>query len=184
MKANLILLIVLVALSHMVTACGPGQLFGPTITPSPTNTPTPSPTLTPTITPSPTATLTPTITPSPTPSCAVKNGKWESNEVGAGHATGPIFTFTVENCQITQAAFWANLAPGAMFWLPIKTDVTIQDKSFSHTNTDPLGGFTVEGTFDSETYSQGIIFFPKGYNALMYVLPEDLIINWTAHPIQ
>jgi hypothetical protein len=53
-----------------LTGCGPGQLFGPTITPTPTSTPTftptPTPTLTPTITPSPTATLTPTITPTPT----------------------------------------------------------------------------------------------------------------------
>ncbi len=182
MKITMKFLIVLIAFSLIATSCGPGQLFGPTITPTPTNTLTPTPTST--ITPSPTSTPTPTATPSPTPSCAVKNGKWESNEVGTGRATGPIFTFTVENCQITQASFWANLAPGVTFWLPIKSDFPIQDKSFSYTSTDPLGGFTVEGAFDTETHSQGIILFPKGYNALVYILPDDVIINWTAHPIQ
>jgi len=45
----------------LVSACGPGQFLGPTITPSPTFT------LTPTITPNPTSTPTPTLTPSPTP---------------------------------------------------------------------------------------------------------------------
>ena len=47
----------------LISACGPGQLFGPTITPSPTSTLTPTPTLTPTSTP----TSTPTETPTPTP---------------------------------------------------------------------------------------------------------------------
>ncbi len=184
MKTTMRFWIAMFILSLFVSACGPGQLFGPTVTSTPTNTLTPTSTLIPTITPSPTATLTATITPSPTPSCAVKSGKWESNEVGTGRANDPIFTFTVENCQITQAAFWAKLAPDATFWLPVKSDIPIQDKSFKYTSTDSLGGFTVEGTFESETFSQGIIFFPKGYNAVIYTLPNDVVINWTAHPIQ
>ena len=51
-----------ILITFAISACGPGQLFGPTITPSPTNT------LTPTATPSPTATFTctPTFTSSPT----------------------------------------------------------------------------------------------------------------------
>jgi hypothetical protein len=48
----------------LLTSCGPGQMFGPTITPSPTSTPTFTPTPTPTSTP----TFTPTPTPTPTPS--------------------------------------------------------------------------------------------------------------------
>jgi Tol biopolymer transport system component len=44
-----------------VSGCGPGNVFGPTITPSPTITPTSTPTKTPT----PTATSTPTSTPTP-----------------------------------------------------------------------------------------------------------------------
>jgi hypothetical protein len=48
----------------LFTSCGPGQLFGPTITPSPT--PTSTPTITPSPTSTPTPTLTPTLTPTPT----------------------------------------------------------------------------------------------------------------------
>ena len=48
------------SLSLLVSGCGPEQLSGPTVTPTPTNT------ATSTITPSPTITATSTITPSPT----------------------------------------------------------------------------------------------------------------------
>lgn len=64
---NLVILVLVMSL--IISGCGPGQVFGPTITPSPTNTPTPTststptPTFTPTMTPSPTFTPTPTIEP-------------------------------------------------------------------------------------------------------------------------
>ena len=54
----------LISISLLISSCGPGQLFGPTITPTFTATLTSTPTLTPTVTPSPT--ITPTLTPSPT----------------------------------------------------------------------------------------------------------------------
>jgi endoglucanase len=60
-------LLLFLALVLILTSCGPGKLFGPTITPSPTITPTFTPTLTPTVTPPPTITLTPTLTFTPTP---------------------------------------------------------------------------------------------------------------------
>lgn len=55
--------------SLLLSGCGPGQLFGPTITPTPTitNTQTPSPTTTATLKPTATATITSTITPVPSP---------------------------------------------------------------------------------------------------------------------
>jgi hypothetical protein len=49
----------------LLAACGPGQMFGPAFTPTPTVTATPSPT--PTFTATPTATITSTVTPSTTP---------------------------------------------------------------------------------------------------------------------
>lgn len=61
------------AISLLLSACGPGQWLGPTLTP--TFTSTPSPTLTPTptatSTPTPTATFTPTLTPSLTPTATI-----------------------------------------------------------------------------------------------------------------
>ncbi|MBN1439143.1 MAG: hypothetical protein JW929_07025 [Anaerolineales bacterium] len=61
-------LIVLALISaSLLAGCGPGQLFGPTFTPTPTNTLTPTLTSTPTntSTATPTSTLSPTSTPRP-----------------------------------------------------------------------------------------------------------------------
>lgn len=56
--------------SLFLSSCGPGQLFGPTLTPTPTITPSPTVTPSPTLTLTPTSTLTfapsPTFTPTPT----------------------------------------------------------------------------------------------------------------------
>jgi len=60
-KQQIIVLFIL-ALSLFVSGCGPGQIFGPTITPSPTNTPVPTNTSVPTDTPTP---IPPTSTPIP-----------------------------------------------------------------------------------------------------------------------
>lgn len=57
-------------LSLLSTGCGPGKLFGPPLTPTPTNTITPSSTSTRTPTSTFTPTNTPTITPSRTPTFA------------------------------------------------------------------------------------------------------------------
>jgi hypothetical protein len=173
----------------LLTACGPGQVFGPTFTPTPTNTPTSTPTLTPTVTPtntpSPTATFTPTITPSPTPntSCLVKNGKWESNEVSTGYAPGPLLTFVVKNCQVTQVDSWLFPAPGELFWVQL-SPISIVGNAFKHDETSDLGTYTFKGTFDSETSAHGTFFFPKGFLVVDYILPNDVTINWTAHPVQ
>jgi hypothetical protein len=56
----------LVCGSLVLASCAPGQLFGPTLTPTSTDTPTPSNTPTPTNTPMPTNTPTPSNTPTPT----------------------------------------------------------------------------------------------------------------------
>jgi hypothetical protein len=58
-------LIVLCLTSVLLTACGPGQPFGPTVTPSPTHTA--MPTGTPTTKP----TRTPTVTPTPLPGLGI-----------------------------------------------------------------------------------------------------------------
>ena len=75
MKKYFPMLVFFLSFSLLLSACGPGQALGPTLTPSPTftftptststSTPTFTPTLTPTFTPSATATLTAT----PQPAC-------------------------------------------------------------------------------------------------------------------
>jgi len=59
--------ILIFTISLVISGCGPGQLFGPTLTPTPTNTLTPTSTPIPTSTPMPTSTNTPTQTPTITP---------------------------------------------------------------------------------------------------------------------
>lgn len=61
------LIALLILLSFSISACGPGQIFGPTITPTPTSTSTPTQTPTSTPTPTSTSTPTPTSTSTPTP---------------------------------------------------------------------------------------------------------------------
>jgi hypothetical protein len=63
--------IFVLTLSLVISGCGAGQLFGPTITPTLTKTLTPTATLTPTNTPTNTPTKTPTNTPSPTPTLPI-----------------------------------------------------------------------------------------------------------------
>jgi hypothetical protein len=67
-------------LSLTLSGCGPGQMLGPTITPSPTNTSTPTSTPTPTatFTPTPTATFTPTPAPVCNPNATVQGAADES----------------------------------------------------------------------------------------------------------
>ena len=73
MKIKKITSLVSIAMSLLLSSCGPGQLLGPTITATPTvtSTATATSTVTPTLTLSPTITLTstplPTLTPTPLP---------------------------------------------------------------------------------------------------------------------
>jgi formylglycine-generating enzyme required for sulfatase activity len=71
------LLSILVVASMLLTACGPGQFPGPTLTPILTITPSP----TATYTPSPTNTSTPTLTLTPTPTLGV-GSTWNSPKDG------------------------------------------------------------------------------------------------------
>ena len=77
---RLLLAIFVIAFGFVFLACGPGQVFDPTLISTPTNTPTPTftPTLTETITPTLTLTLTNTIAPTLTETSAPSIvGKWE-----------------------------------------------------------------------------------------------------------
>ena len=67
MNANTrIIVMCILALSLLISGCGPGQLLGPTLTPTSTQTLTLTPTATSSHTPTPTATSTPTNTPTDT----------------------------------------------------------------------------------------------------------------------
>jgi len=107
--------VVLVLLTSLVfSGCGPGQLFGPTITPTPTQTltPTPTPTPTPTATPPPTATQTPTLTATPMPSTTPTStvGRIEG-KLASSSLTGRMYILIlkIKTLGDHELAFTANL---------------------------------------------------------------------------
>lgn len=182
-----IAIISLILSISFLSACGPGQLFGPTLTPTPTNTSTPTLTPTPTLTITPTLTSTPTataiITASSTPACLAAPGKWKSNETSENFGMpGPILIFTVSNCQITSWEIWVYPLPGELLWWPGTSKISITNEPFSIDEDTGMGIFSFEGTFDSAVSSHGMLKFPKGFSVFGAVLTEDVSIPWTAPP--
>ena len=182
-----IAVISLTLLIPFLSACGPGQLFGPTLTPTSTNTSTPTLTPTPTFTLTPTLTSTPTITAtitaSSTPACLAASGKWESNETSESFGIlGPIFTFTVSNCKITSWEIWIFPVPGELLWWQGTSTISITDEQFSHEEDTGMGIFSLEGVFDSAVSGHGMFKFPKGFSVFGTILTKDVSIPWTASP--
>jgi hypothetical protein len=179
-----------------LTSCIP--LFSPiptiTILPSPTSLPsatstataeptsTFTPTATQTFTPAPTHTAIATRTPTSTPelSCSVPNGKWGSKETHSG--VFQLLTFVVINCKVTTYELWAFPAPSELYWSQGSMNVEIIDDHFIFTTDEGYGTFTIEGTFESETFSYGTVFFPKGFLVVDYTLTKDVTLKWTAVP--
>jgi len=99
-----IAIVTVLAMGLVVSACGPGQLFGPMFTPTPTPTQTPTPTLTPT----PTNTPTPTLSPTPQPTLSLLQSASEvcnggsipdAAEYNANAAATVLVCFTGQDCQ-------------------------------------------------------------------------------------
>lgn len=178
--------ILVLVTSLVLSGCGPGRLFGPTLTPTPTLTSTPTLTLTPTLTSTstltPTATLTSTPTLTPTPTCQAANGDWQSNETVEG--VFPIIAFTVQNCIITSWTIYVSLGNGyVQTWLGVSV-ISITNNQFSQDKDTGKGIFTLEGVFDSAASSHGTIKFPKGISLAGAILSHDVSIPWTASPIK
>ena len=89
------LAICFLAISVLVSGCGPGQLFGPTVTPTPTATHTPTATLTPSATPTITPTATFTLTPTPVLlQCTIIKTKFQKYPFNVYALTGEFFPNT------------------------------------------------------------------------------------------
>ncbi len=184
-------IILLTLFSLFLSACGPGQLLGPTLTPTPTRTSTPTSTSTLTLTPTPTLTYTPTITPSaastrtntPAPACLAANGIWKTNEtLSSPFPQIPILTFIVKNCAVTYWEIWVFPVPGELLYRTGTTSIPVSEDRFPHDENTGWGVFTLEGTFDSSTSAHGSLFFPKGFSIFGTILTKDVSISWTASP--
>lgn len=132
------------AMSLLDTGCGPGQLLGPTLTPTPTptlmptpmptSTNTPTPTSTPTVTPSPT----PTLTPTPGLGVAVVGGQWEITIIEA-----------------VTTDLWLNYSPKSGYAM------LVLDMSFR--NLDPDKGTTVAMKKMAVTAADESSWIPVGF---------------------
>jgi hypothetical protein len=89
----------------LLTGCGPGQWFGPTITPTPTLTFTPSPTFTATATSTPS--LTPTVTPTDTPPPTATSLP-TSDEIGGSFETAIVIEASNEFEGISMEYQWLD----------------------------------------------------------------------------
>ena len=183
-RSILIPLAVLLAISLAISACGLGQLFSPTITPTPTLTFTP--TLTPTLAPSatPTLTITPTSTLTPTPSCTVQNGYWFG---GYGSK------FTVDNCTITLVSFtFAGINVRGNYIITTVKTLTLNNQSIPIVNNEVQFQHSFEnggnlansqtnvefsGTFSSPTKFNGILQLPDGRYKIQASVPLPTVLT-------
>ena len=172
--------LVLIIIGLLLSACGPGQLFGPTITPTPTHTPTKTPTITPTMTltptetPSPTLTSVPTETPTPTETSkplviSELSGVWNGTT-----ADGSPFRFSVERGTVYPIRFELEgftverkqiIACGQIaFSTGVITSGPVENSKFAMSFSGFPGvpgnfGVLIEGTFTSETSASGTFKF-------------------------
>ena len=156
--------------ASFLAACGPGQLLGPTLTPTPTNTSTPTLTPTSTLTLTPTLTSTPAATATITASaCLAASGKWQSHEISESFGMPmPILTFTVGNCNITSWEIWIFPVPRELLFWQGSSTIPIADEQFFQDEDTGMGIFSFEGIFDSTVTSHGMFKFPKGLFCLWY----------------
>ena len=150
------LLVILLSISLAISACGPGQAFGPTLTPTPTITPTSTSTsIPPTQTSSPTPTLTPTNTPTPTPTLSFEiptpregRGTIVGRILNAGQ---PVSDMEVHLCGIFNA------------YIQYTADF----------GTSPCGGNRGSANIDSNGYYIFSDVLPGGYQAIVVDLPNN-----------
>lgn len=160
-----------------VTTTGPAQTITSTA---------PAVTVTTTVTVSQPA-VTVTVTPQPAPTYDVSlNGQWTSNEKNSGLATGPFLKFQVNNGQITSLTITVFPLPSEYFlWFPEKP-LDIKNGKFSCTvpsmpANKGKADFTLEGKFNSDGTCSGTMKFPAGFYWVDFAMPNDVVINWTAH---
>jgi hypothetical protein len=88
----------------------------------------------------------------------------------------------VSNCVITAWEIVTFPLPGELLMWQGSAPITIIDDQFTHDEDTSDGIFTLAGTFDSEDFSYGTLFFPKGFSVFGAILPRDVTMKWTATP--
>lgn len=154
-------IVFILTLSLLISGCGPGQLLGPTITPTLTQTLTPTATLTPTPTATltSTATSTPTIAPTNTPSLT------------------PTLPIDIPKPQAGKAIVIGQVLKGG---IPASN---MQVRLCSVFSNSPFGVCGGGVKYQATTDKNGFFIFskvePGSYEVFVVLLPNSRIIYWT-----
>jgi hypothetical protein len=132
-----------ICLSFSLSACGPGQIFGPTLTSTPTIT------ITPSFTPTPLPTFTPTLKPTP----IIYDGYWNGTTSAGGR-----FSFVVSESGIAtiKVSFGLSIKNGSCnvtMDTSISPPWSISLNEFSISTTE----LKIKGVFDSPTSASGTV---------------------------
>jgi hypothetical protein len=187
--------------SLLLSACGPGQLLGPTFTPTATitqtPTSTPTPTLTPTLTLTPTVTLTPTQTPTPTPEFLVINSdnvtgiKLISSGINIDQYLSPNWTSFRTFNYVDWMGKPTLLAIGYLYISgnhQYQACLILEDNTYT-CQTTPNGIFWSENTLYTSTLINYQVSIRKGINdstggeVATFYLPDNLSLEpWGVDP--
>lgn len=148
-------LLIMLLLSLLISACGPGQLFGPTFTPTPTITPTSTSTLTPTATLTPTQTLTPTatLTRTPRPTPIVYDGRWSGRTSAGGKVIFDVVKNKISSLTVNFHLTITNGTCDVSIKVDVPSGLDITNKMFNIDASD----VKVVGAFDSATTASGTV---------------------------
>jgi len=127
----------------VLSSCGVGQVFGPTFTPTPTNTPTFTPTATSTITP--TASPTSTITETPTPTQTLSTSK--APGISDVFHCGDVFDIEVVGQPIT--SHYASVTNASGIVMAIRLEIIYKGKTTISSLV--ASSYSVSGTVNGQT---------------------------------
>jgi hypothetical protein len=138
-------LFLLLLTSILLSACRPGQVFGPTTTLTPSATLTPSPTAT--LTPAPTST--PTLKPTP----IVYDGEWAGTTSAGGRVTFRMEGNNLVAIRVNFGLSTKNSNCNVDMNTTISPGLSLSVNTFSLQTTD----LTIKGAFDSATTASGTV---------------------------
>jgi hypothetical protein len=134
-------------LTFSLSACGPGQVFGPTVTSTPTIT------LTPTSTPTATSTPLPTFTPTLKPTPIVYDGDWFGTISSGGKISFKVSENGIASIKISFGITIKNGSCNITMDTSISPPLDISLNQFSLSTTE----LKIKGVFDSATTASGTV---------------------------
>jgi hypothetical protein len=134
-----------ICLGFLLSACGPGQIFGPTLTSTSTIT------ITPSFTPTPSATPLPTSTPTLKPTPIVYDGDWSGTISSGGKISFKVSENGISSIKISFGLSIKNGSCNVTMDTSISPPLDISLNQFSIATPE----LKINGIFDSATIASG-----------------------------